>query len=366
MKAAIVPGEGQAPVYGDFAEPVLSGGESRVAVTAAAMSPIVKIRASGSHDGSVGRFPFVVGIDGVGRLDDGRRVYFVLPKAPHGSMAERAVVASARCLALPEELDDVTAAAIAIPGMSSWAAYTERARLVAGETVLVNGATGTAGRLAVQVARHLGAKKVIATGRNADALHAVAALGADVTIPLVGSDAILDDLFKAQFAAGVDVVIDYLWGRTAERLLVAGAKAGADAVPIRFVQTGSVSGPDITLPSAVLRSSAIGTDGQRHRKRSHRPSCPLHRRGAAGRRARRVQDRDQSRKAVRGRTGMGRGRGEPAHRVHAGRAGVLIAAPSAGQPWRPRRPREGFRTGPSGWQPSADLQVGMLVGTVSI
>ena len=69
-------------------------------------------------------------------------------------------------LPLPDGLDDVTAAAIANPGMSSWAAYRERAHLKAGETVLVNGATGTAGRLAVQIAKHLGAKKVIATGRS--------------------------------------------------------------------------------------------------------------------------------------------------------------------------------------------------------
>ncbi len=257
MKAAIVQGTGQTPVYGDFAEPVPSSGENRITVTAAAISQVVKSRASGAHYSSSGRFPFVVGIDGVGRLDDGSRVYFVMPTAPHGSMAERTVVASAQCLAIPDDLDDVTAAAIANPGMSSWAAYTERAKLKAGETVLVNGATGTAGRLAVQIAKHLGAKKVIATGRNTDALQAVAALGADVVIPLVEDGAALEESFKQQFAEGVDVVIDYLWGKSAECLLVAGAKAGAEAVPIRFVQVGSTSGLDITLPSAVLRSSAI-------------------------------------------------------------------------------------------------------------
>ena len=148
MKAAIVQGVGQTPVYGDFSEPQPSPNDTRVAVTAAAISPVVKSRASGTHYSASGRFPFVVGIDGVGKLEDGSRVYFVLPKAPYGSMAERTVVPSAQCLALPDELDDVTAAAIANPGMSSWAAYTERAKLKAGETVLVNGATGTAGRLA--------------------------------------------------------------------------------------------------------------------------------------------------------------------------------------------------------------------------
>jgi len=257
MKAVVVLGAGQTPVYGDFIEPQPSMGESRVTVTAASISHVVKSRASGAHYSSSGQFPFVVGIDGVGRLDDGRRVYFVLPKAPYGSMAERTVVSSRQCLALPDDLDDVTAAAIANPGMSSWAAYTERARLKAGETVLVNGATGTAGRLAVQIAKHLGAKKVIATARNADALKSIAALGADVTIPLVEDEVALEGAFKEQFAEGVDVVIDYLWGRSAERLLIAGAKAGPEAMPIRFVQIGSVSGSDITLPSAVLRSSAI-------------------------------------------------------------------------------------------------------------
>jgi NADPH:quinone reductase-like Zn-dependent oxidoreductase len=257
MKAAVVRGAGRTPVYAEFSEPEPAAGEARIAVTAAAISQVVKSRASGRHYSSAGEFPFVVGIDGVGRLDDGSRVYFVMPRAPYGSMAEQTVVPRARCLALPDELDDVTAAAIANPGMSSWAAYAERAKLQPGETVLVNGATGTAGRLAVQIARRLGAGKVIATARNAEALKSVAALGADVTIPLVDDEAALEESFKAEFAQGVDVVIDYLWGKSAERLLIAGAKAGKEAVPIRYVQIGSVSGPDITLPSAALRSSAI-------------------------------------------------------------------------------------------------------------
>jgi NADPH:quinone reductase-like Zn-dependent oxidoreductase len=254
MKAAVIREAGQTPVYGDIAEPSPGAGEHRIAVTAAAISQVVKSRASGKHYSSSGRFPFVVGIDGAGRLEDGSRVYFF---SPNGSMAERTVVSASHCLPLPDGLDDVTAAAIANPGMSSWAAYTERAKLKAGETVLVNGATGTSGRLAVQIAKYLGAKKVIATGRNADALRSLAALGADVTIPLAGSDTELEQKFKQQFAEGVDVVIDYLWGNSAERLLIAAAKAGAEGVPIRFVQIGAMSGADITLPSAVLRSSAI-------------------------------------------------------------------------------------------------------------
>ena len=138
MKAAIVQGAGQSPVYGEFAEPVPSAGESLISVTASAVSHLAKTRASGKHYSSSGQFPFVVGIDGVGRLEGGTRVYFAMPRPPYGSMAERTVVHSARYLPLPEGLDDVTAAAIANPGMSSWAAFKERAKLKAGETVLVN------------------------------------------------------------------------------------------------------------------------------------------------------------------------------------------------------------------------------------
>ena len=256
MKAAIVQGPGQTPVYGDFAEPKPAPGENRIRVTAAALSPLVRGRASGAHYSASHQFPFVAGVDGVGRFDDGRRVYFLMPCAPYGAVAEETVAPSTQCLPVPDALDDVTVAAIANPGMSSCAALMERAKLKAGETVLVNGATGAAGQLAVQIAKQLGAAKVIATGRNPEALRTAAALGADVMIPLVEDEAALDASFAAAFDKGVDVVVDYLWGRSAERLLIAAAKAGK-AAPVRFVQIGSVSGETIALPSAVLRSAPI-------------------------------------------------------------------------------------------------------------
>jgi NADPH:quinone reductase-like Zn-dependent oxidoreductase len=216
----------------------------------------VRARASGAHYSASHSFPFVAGVDGVGRLDDGRRVYFLMPRAPYGAMAEVTVAPSAQCLPVPGELDDVTAAAIANPAMSSCAALTERVHLKAGETVLVNGATGAAGQLAVRIAKQRGAAKVIATGRNPEALRSAAALGADMTIPLVEDEATLDASFAAAFDRGVDVVLDYLWGRSAERLLIAAAKAGK-AAPIRFVQIGSVGGETIAQPSSILRSAPI-------------------------------------------------------------------------------------------------------------
>lgn len=213
MKAAIVPQAGMTPVYGDFKEPVALAGESRIAVTAAALSPVVKARASGTHYSSSGSFPIGVGIDGVGRLDDGGRVYFFVPRAPYGSMTEKVVVPSSQCAIVPDGVDDITAAAMAIPGMSSWVALKERANFTAGETVLVNGATGTSGRLAVRIAKYLGAKKVIATGRKAASLQSIKALGADETILLNENKDELENMFKEQFVGGVDVVLDYLWGQ---------------------------------------------------------------------------------------------------------------------------------------------------------
>ena len=257
MKAAIVRTIGGSPAYGDFDEPAAAAGEVRVNVTASALSNLTRSRASGTHYSSAGTLPLIPGVDGVGRLDDGRRVYFVLPRSPCGGMAERTVVAADRCLPVPDALDDVTAAAIPNPGMSAWAALTERAKLVAGETVLVNGATGAAGRLAVQIAKHLGARRVIATGRNTAALAEVDALGADATIALTEDLTAAQTAFEGQFAGGVDVVLDYLWGPTAERLLIAAAMAGEDRRPMRFVHIGAMSGPEITLPGAVLRASAI-------------------------------------------------------------------------------------------------------------
>jgi NADPH:quinone reductase-like Zn-dependent oxidoreductase len=172
-------------------------------------------------------------------------------------MAEKSLVMRSQCVELPDDLDDVTAAGIGIPGMSSWAALKERARLVKGETVLVNGATGTAGKLAIQIAKHLGAKKVIGTGRDPAALKQIVTLGADETVSLLQSPEELETAFRKEFGDGVNVVLDYLWGVSAERLIVAAAKEGQDGVSIRFIAIGSMSGSNITLPNAALRSSAL-------------------------------------------------------------------------------------------------------------
>jgi NADPH:quinone reductase-like Zn-dependent oxidoreductase len=257
MKAAIVVEAGRVPVYGDFKDPTPASGKSVIRVTAAAISHLTKGRAAGAHYSADAQPPFVPGVDGVGITDGGTRVYFVLPQAPFGAMAQRTLVDDHNLFAIPDELSDVVAAAIANPGMSSWAALVERARLRTGETVLINGATGSSGRLAIQIAKHLGAAKVIATGRRTDVFDDLRRLGADATIALVDDNDALEAALKSVFAQRVDVVLDYLWGASAQTTLIAAAKAGPDGIPIRFVQIGSISGGNIMLPAAALRSSAL-------------------------------------------------------------------------------------------------------------
>ncbi len=255
MKATIITGPGIAPIYADFDRPQPQGNEQRLRVSASALSHLTRGRASGHHYSADNRFPFVPGVDGVGRRDDGSRVYFAMPRAPFGAMAEETVVDATHCVPVPDELDDVTAAALANPGMSSWAALRHRARLSPGETVLINGATGVSGKLAIGIARHLGAGRIIATGRNPVALEALKEIGADETISL--ADGETESHLRKHFSDGVDVVLDYLWGESARGILIAGAKFGPDARPIRFVQIGSMGGDEIALPAAALRSSAI-------------------------------------------------------------------------------------------------------------
>lgn len=264
MKAAIVPAAGQPPVYGLFPQPTASKGLHHITVAAAALSPLSKARATGAHYSSSSVYPSVAGVDGVGRTADGRRVYFTLPEPPSGSFAEYALVRPDRCIPVPDAVTDVTAAALANPGMSAAAALLERAHLKPGETVLVNGATGSAGNLAVQLAKFLGASRVIATGRNPESLNALLANGADAVIPFTidaghpTGAADFEQALSAEFARGVDVVLDYLWGDTALALLAAIVHASPEAYPVRFVQIGTSSGqPTIELPGAALRSSAV-------------------------------------------------------------------------------------------------------------
>jgi NADPH:quinone reductase-like Zn-dependent oxidoreductase len=163
----------------------------------------------------------------------------------------------AKCIPLPEGLDPVQAAAIANPGMSAWLSLKLRAGLATGETVLIMGATGVAGQLAVQAARYLGAGKVIAAGRNREALEAVKA---DAVIALSDPEEAICNAFAEQIRdRGIDVVIDYLWGRPTELLLDALAKSFRPEATrrTRLVEVGESAGKTIALAGSVLRSTDL-------------------------------------------------------------------------------------------------------------
>ncbi len=258
MKAAVVLSFESPPVYESFAVPVPSNGhEELVDVLAAGFHPRVRSQADGSHYTSTGRLPFVPGMDGVGRREDSSLVFFALDDALVGSMAEKTVIDTRRSVRLPDGTDPARIAAGMNPGMSSWIALTRRIEWESGQSVLVLGATGNAGRMAVQISKHLGAASVIAAGRNLERLKLLPSLGADVVVQLAGdSEVAFEELGKA--AGEVDVVLDYVWGRPALESMIGIIKARSDrSRRLSWIQIGVQAGATIELPSAVLRQANL-------------------------------------------------------------------------------------------------------------
>jgi NADPH:quinone reductase-like Zn-dependent oxidoreductase len=263
MKAAVVSSFDSAPRYQEFPVPIPAGeDELLVDVLAAGLHPRVRSQADGSHYTSTGELPLVPGVDGVGRGPDGLLRYFVLPDTTLGAMAEQTVIDPRRSIVLPAGADPVALAAAMNPAMSSWVALRQRVSFQPGQDVLVLGATGNAGQMAVQVAKRLGAGQIIAAGRDAERLAALPALGATATVPLgpvplgPGAGSTADGLAKA--AADVDVVLDYLWGPPAADAMVAIVTNRADrGKPLSWIEIGSVAGPTAEIPSAALRAARL-------------------------------------------------------------------------------------------------------------
>ncbi len=260
MRAAVVRSFDAPPSYSTFDDPVAGDGEVLVTVAAAGLHQIVKSLAKGKHYGSTGELPFVPGVDGVGRTADGQRVYFGAAHPPFGTFAEKTLASPKMMVPVPDGLDDATAAGIANPAMSSWVALSARAKFVAGERVLILGATGVAGQLAIQNAKRLGARRVVGAGRNPEALAKLTSLGADAVISLDQERDALVAALRAEVAgAGVDVVLDYLWGQPAECMIEAVAQKGLlkSAPRVRYIQIGEMAGPVVGLKAAALRSSGL-------------------------------------------------------------------------------------------------------------
>jgi NADPH:quinone reductase-like Zn-dependent oxidoreductase len=249
MQAAIVRRAGERPVISTFAEPVVAEGREMMTVVAAGLHPIVRQMAAGAHYASSG-FPMIPGVDAVARTADGRLVYTGFAQHPYGTFAER--VATPMGLPLPDGADPRQVAAAMNPGLSSWLPLSaERTRVGELGTVLVLGATGVAGRLAVANALALGASHVLAAGR---AVERIADLATDA-VQVVSLDELPDAIERRRPA----LVLDFLWGAPAELVFAALLRYGVDEDqhPVRYIEIGQTAGATAAVPAALLRSAAI-------------------------------------------------------------------------------------------------------------
>lgn len=258
MPAAVIHTHGAPPEHRQWPVPRRSAGQALVRVTAAPISPLDLLCASGTSYFGAPPVPYVPGVQGVGIVVDaddlapGKRIWFPCDagmKPGDGSMAQFALVAEASVLPLPDDVADHLVAALGLSAIAAWMALTWRGQLVPGEQVLVLGASGAVGQVAVQAAKLLGAGRVIAASRNADGRARALARGADAAVDLTSDDA---DELSSRIAAACEgplhLVIDPVWGRPAEaaaRCLGAGG---------RLVNIGDAAGPGARFTSATVRS----------------------------------------------------------------------------------------------------------------
>jgi NADPH:quinone reductase-like Zn-dependent oxidoreductase len=254
LRAAVLHEHGATPRLDEFEDPGQSPGCVEVRVAAAGLHHLDLHKASGAFYLGPRPLPCVVGSDGVGRVEDGRRVYFDATVEPHGSMAERTLVPIEALLEVAEGLDDVAAAALGNTGLGAWLALSWRAELQPGETVLVLGATGAAGSVAVQAAKSLGAGRVVAADRAGERLPRLLERGADAVVEVDAADDLAAS-FREAAGGDVDVTIDMLWGAPAVAAMNVAARYA------RHVEVGNMAGEEITLPAPLIRSVSLDIRG---------------------------------------------------------------------------------------------------------
>jgi len=266
MKAGVIHKLGDTPRYEDFPDPIVNDGDVTINVKAVTLDYAIKVIASGTFFASkqfFPGFPAVVGYGGVGSLEDGSLVSFQGIKPPYGSMAEKVTVPKAYATPIPRGIDTEQAAAIPSAALSSLLPLRYRAKLQSGETVLINGATSPSGMLAVQVARFLGAGRVIGTGRNPESGEKVKELGADAFINLNQPDEKLVEALRKEAGKGYDVILDYLWGHPTEVILSSFVPVGLGFASkrTRLIQIGVLAGRVIQLKSESLGTSGLEIHG---------------------------------------------------------------------------------------------------------
>ncbi|ROP37157.1 quinone oxidoreductase family protein [Saccharothrix texasensis] len=262
MRAAIVTNPDAPPVCEDVPEPEVPPGREPLHLVGAGLHNIVRGLASGRHYHGRAAYPLVPGIDAVARTGDGRLVYTGYARPPFGTMAERLL--APHQVEVPAGADPLAIAAGMNPGLSGWMVLTSRRREVGAlGTVLVLGATGMSGGLAVQGALALGAERVVAAGRDPESLERLRGVGATtVSLAQDGPDALEEALAGALADRSPGLVLDYLWGPVAEAAFAAVGRGGADAeADTAYVQIGSLAGARASLPGELLRSRRIRISG---------------------------------------------------------------------------------------------------------
>jgi NADPH2:quinone reductase len=246
------------PSFGSFDEPEAGPRQVVVDVELAGLNPVDLTIAAGRFPGDPPPLPSVPGREGVGTVD-GRRVYFSATP-PFGSMAPRALADEERLFDVPDGLDAGLAVALGVAGLAAWLPLGWRAGLREGETVLVMGATGVLGSIAVQAAKLLGAGRVVAAGRDREGLGRAVRLGADATVDLTATGDPTAAHLEAAGGEGPDVIIDPVWGEP-------GAAAMRSLAPFgRHVQIGNSADPELTVVAPRFRnnmSSVLGYTNNR-------------------------------------------------------------------------------------------------------
>jgi NADPH:quinone reductase-like Zn-dependent oxidoreductase len=260
VRAAVLYELGTIPVFADFKEPQPDDGHEIIEVLLAGLNPVDLYIAAGLY-GEL-ELPCVMGLEGIARREDGSRVYFEGPPAPFGAMAQFAPVDPAKLFPVPDGLDPGVAVALGIAGLSAWLPLTKRAHLEQGESVLVLGASGVVGQIGVQVARLLGAGRVVAAARHRPTLEKLLERGADEIVVLEGDVAAA--LKAATGNGGYDVVLDTIYGPSLEAALQAAAQFA------RVVTVGASSGQSAEIPIRDLFGRRLSGHSNRFAPLEHR------------------------------------------------------------------------------------------------
>ncbi len=256
MRAAVITAYGEPPTVIDTEPPEASDEAELVEVEIAGLNPVDIAIASGKFDLGAPPLPYVTGKEAVGLTADGRRIWFDESRHPSGSLAEITAINRNSGIELPDGMPADKAIAFGIAGMAAWLSLEWRGGLQAGETVIINGASGAVGQIALQASRLLGAEKVVATARSESGRQKALALGADAVVD-TGSDDLSGDLFEAT-GGGADLVMDGLWGSNTSQVIKAIKGQG------RLVQVGNAAGTDAEILAGPLRGGLIDIRGFRN------------------------------------------------------------------------------------------------------